>query len=44
MTAAEGQTDAPVVLTGASGFLAKHIGRQLLEEGYAVRATLRDAA
>lgn len=44
MTAAERQADAPVVLTGASGFLAKHIGRRLLEEGHAVRATLRDAA
>jgi dihydroflavonol-4-reductase len=31
----------PVVLTGASGFIAKHIARQLLEEGHAVRATLR---
>jgi dihydroflavonol-4-reductase len=32
---------APVVLTGASGFIAKQIARQLLEAGYAVRATLR---
>lgn len=32
---------APVVLTGASGFIAKHVARQLLEDGYAVRATLR---
>lgn len=32
---------ALVALTGASGFLAKHITRRLLEEGYAVRATLR---
>ncbi len=32
---------APVVLTGASGFIAKHIARQLLEEGHAVRATVR---
>lgn len=33
-----------VTLTGASGFLAKHILRGLLEEGYAVRATLRTPA
>lgn len=32
---------ALVVLTGASGFIAKHIARQLLEGGYRVRATLR---
>ena len=32
---------SPVVLTGASGFIAKHIARRLLEDGYAVRATLR---
>jgi dihydroflavonol-4-reductase len=36
--------DAPVVLTGASGFIAKHIARRLLEDGYAVRATLRSTA
>lgn len=33
--------DGPVVLTGASGFIAKHVARLLLEEGRAVRATLR---
>lgn len=32
---------ALVTLTGASGFLAKHMTRRLLEEGYTVRATLR---
>ncbi|TNC70315.1 NAD-dependent epimerase/dehydratase family protein [Rubellimicrobium roseum] len=32
---------ALVVLTGASGFIAKHIARRLLEDGHAVRATLR---
>lgn len=32
---------ALVVLTGAGGFVAKHIGRRLLEDGYALRATLR---
>lgn len=34
-------TDAPVVVTGGSGFLAKHIIRLLLSEGRSVRATLR---
>lgn len=34
----------PVVLTGASGFIAKHVARRLLEDGHAVRATLRDPA
>lgn len=31
-----------VLLTGASGYIAKHIALQLLEAGYHVRATLRD--
>ncbi|MEM9966749.1 MAG: NAD-dependent epimerase/dehydratase family protein [Pseudomonadota bacterium] len=30
-----------VLLTGASGFIAKHILRELLEKGYAVRASIR---
>ena len=30
-----------VLVTGASGFIAKHIVLQLLEEGYAVRGTVR---
>ena len=32
---------SPIVVTGASGFLAKHVVRRLLEDGQAVRATLR---
>jgi dihydroflavonol-4-reductase len=32
---------ALVALTGASGFLARHVARRLLEDGYRVRATLR---
>ena len=32
---------ATIVVTGASGFLAKHIIIDLLNQGYAVRATLR---
>ena len=34
--------DAPVVVTGASGFIAKYIIAELLRRGYAVRGTLRD--
>ena len=30
-----------VVLTGASGFIAKHIALKLLQEGHHVHATIR---
>jgi dihydroflavonol-4-reductase len=30
-----------IVVTGASGFIAKHIVLQLLNQGYSVRATVR---
>lgn len=33
-----------VLLTGASGFIAKHILRELLERGYEVRASVRSEA
>ena len=33
-----------VLLTGASGYIAKHIGLQLLEAGYNVRGTVRSLA
>lgn len=33
-----------VLLTGASGFLAAHVGQQLLERGYKVRGTVRSKA
>ena len=35
--------DVPVVVTGASGFLAKHIIAEVLKRGMRVRATLRRA-
>ncbi len=34
-------TDLTVLVTGASGFIAKHIVRELLEQGYSVRGTVR---
>src|SRR6478752_5337417 len=33
---------APVLVTGASGYVASWIVRYLLEDGYTVRATVRD--
>jgi len=35
-------TAAPVLVTGATGFLASHLIQQLLAKGYKVRATVRD--
>ena len=36
--------DAPVCVTGASGFIAAHIVSDLLDAGYKVRGTVRDAS
>jgi len=36
--------DTPVVVTGASGFIAKYVIAELLARGYPVRGTLRDLA
>ena len=33
-----------VLVTGISGFIASHIARKLLDQGYAVRGTVRDKA
>ncbi len=35
------KTNKPVCVTGASGFIAAHIVRELLEQGYRVRGTVR---
>ena len=35
------KTNKPVCITGASGFIAAHIVRELLERGYRVRGTVR---
>ncbi len=37
-------TDRPVLVTGATGYIGAEIVRQLLESGYRVRGTTRDAA
>ena len=36
--------DTKVLVTGASGFIAKHCIAELLRRGFAVRGTLRDLA
>ncbi len=36
-------TNRPVCVTGATGFIAAHVVRELLERGYAVRGTVRRA-
>lgn len=40
----EGAVSKTVLLTGASGYIAKHIALQLLEAGYLVRGTVRSLA
>lgn len=36
------KSEAPVLVTGATGFIASHIVKLLLDEGYRVRGTVRD--
>jgi len=38
------QAGSKVCVTGASGFIASHIVKQLLEKGYVVHGTVRDAS
>ncbi len=38
----EAPTNAPVLVTGGSGFVASHLVSQLLDRGYTVRASVRD--
>lgn len=38
------KTKKPVCVTGASGFIASHIVKQLLEQGYRVRGTVRKSS
>jgi dihydroflavonol-4-reductase len=37
-------TESPVLVTGASGFIASHLVSQLLERGYRVRGSVRSLA
>lgn len=39
-----GPNDGPVAVTGASGYIGSHVVKNLVEHGYAVRATVRDAS
>jgi len=36
------KTEKPVCVTGASGFIAAHVVKQLLEKGYKVKGTVRN--
>jgi dihydroflavonol-4-reductase len=38
------KTTAPILVTGASGYLASHLIKLLLEKGYKVRGTVRSLA
>ena len=37
-----GVTSAPVLVTGATGYVASHVVEQLLAKGYTVRGTVRN--
>ena len=39
-----GSTDGPVAVTGASGYIGSHVVKNLVEAGYGVRASVRDAS
>ena len=39
-----GPADGPVAVTGASGYIGSHVVKNLVEAGYAVRASVRDAS
>lgn len=43
MSTISGPSDGPVAVTGASGYIGSHVVKNLVEAGYTVRATVRDA-
>lgn len=44
MATSAGFNGQTILVTGINGFIASHIGRQLLEKGFAVRGTSRSAS
>lgn len=38
----QGNTSAPILVTGATGYIASWVIQKLLEQGYTVHATVRD--